>query len=176
MVARQQDDREPGGRGDVRDPRDQADLRRAWRRNIRTSSIACSNGRRSDQVTMATPLRMYRARTESRPRAKTRSASRSVGSRGAARQASLSSQIARSKPRPISSSSATWKRGSMSGERATIKARGGQDKGQRAELAAFVDACVSGAAMPISLESLAATTKATIAVRDSLLSGKPEQA
>jgi predicted dehydrogenase/threonine dehydrogenase-like Zn-dependent dehydrogenase len=57
----------------------------------------------------------------------------------------------------------------------TIKARGGQDKGQRAELAAFVDACVSGAAMPISLESLAATTKATIAVRDSLLSGKPEQ-
>ena len=57
----------------------------------------------------------------------------------------------------------------------TIRARSGQDKGQRAELAAFVDACVSGAPMPIPFESLAATTRATIAVRDSLLSGKPEQ-
>jgi predicted dehydrogenase/threonine dehydrogenase-like Zn-dependent dehydrogenase len=57
----------------------------------------------------------------------------------------------------------------------TIRARGGQDKGQRAELARFVDACVAGAAMPISFESLAATTRATIAVRDSLLSGKPER-
>jgi predicted dehydrogenase len=57
----------------------------------------------------------------------------------------------------------------------TIRARGGQDKGQRAELARFVDACLGGAAMPIPLESLAATTRATIAVRDSLLSGKPEQ-
>jgi predicted dehydrogenase/threonine dehydrogenase-like Zn-dependent dehydrogenase len=57
----------------------------------------------------------------------------------------------------------------------TIKARGGQDKGQHTEMACFVEACVAGAAMPISLESLAATTRATIAVRDSLLSGKPEQ-
>ncbi len=57
----------------------------------------------------------------------------------------------------------------------TIRARGGQDKGQRAELARFVKACLAGAAMPIPLESLAATTRATIAVRDSLLSGKPEQ-
>jgi predicted dehydrogenase/threonine dehydrogenase-like Zn-dependent dehydrogenase len=57
----------------------------------------------------------------------------------------------------------------------TIRARGGQDKGQRAELARFVDACAAGAAMPISFESLAATTRATIAVRDSLLSGKPER-
>ncbi len=56
----------------------------------------------------------------------------------------------------------------------TIRGRGGQDKGQRAELAAFVAACVSGAPMPIPFESLAATTRATIAVRDSLLSGKPE--
>ncbi len=55
------------------------------------------------------------------------------------------------------------------------RARGGQDKGQRAELARFVEACLTGAAMPIPLESLAATTRATIAVRDSLLSGKPEQ-
>jgi predicted dehydrogenase/threonine dehydrogenase-like Zn-dependent dehydrogenase len=57
----------------------------------------------------------------------------------------------------------------------TIRARGGQDKGQRAELARFVDACAAGAAMPIPFESLAATTRATIAVRDSLLSGKPER-
>ena len=56
----------------------------------------------------------------------------------------------------------------------TIRPRGGQDKGQRAELARFVEACLNGAAMPIPLESLAATTRATIAVRDSLLSGKPE--
>jgi len=56
----------------------------------------------------------------------------------------------------------------------TIRARG-QDKGQRAELARFVEACAAGAAMPIPFESLAATTRATIAVRDSLLSGKPEQ-
>jgi predicted dehydrogenase len=56
----------------------------------------------------------------------------------------------------------------------TIRTRGGQDKGQRAELARFIEACVAGAAMPIPLESLAATTRATIAVRDSLLSGKPE--
>jgi predicted dehydrogenase/threonine dehydrogenase-like Zn-dependent dehydrogenase len=57
----------------------------------------------------------------------------------------------------------------------TIRARGGQDKGQRVELTRFVDACLTDASMPISLESLVATTKATIAVRDSLLSGKPEQ-
>jgi predicted dehydrogenase/threonine dehydrogenase-like Zn-dependent dehydrogenase len=57
----------------------------------------------------------------------------------------------------------------------TIRARGGQDKGQRAELARFVEACLKGTAMPIPLESLAATTRATIAVRDSLLSSKPEQ-
>jgi predicted dehydrogenase/threonine dehydrogenase-like Zn-dependent dehydrogenase len=57
----------------------------------------------------------------------------------------------------------------------TIRARGGQDKGQRAELARFTEACLAGAAMPIPFESLAATTRATIAVRDSLLSGKPER-
>jgi predicted dehydrogenase/threonine dehydrogenase-like Zn-dependent dehydrogenase len=57
----------------------------------------------------------------------------------------------------------------------TIRARGGQDKGQRAQLASFVDACLAGAAMPIPLDSLVATTMATIAVRDSLLTGKPEQ-
>ena len=57
----------------------------------------------------------------------------------------------------------------------TIRARGGQDKGQRAELTRFVEACVAGEPMPIPFESLAAITRATIAVRDSLLSGKPEQ-
>jgi predicted dehydrogenase/threonine dehydrogenase-like Zn-dependent dehydrogenase len=58
--------------------------------------------------------------------------------------------------------------------RATTRARGGQDKGQRAELAQFVQASLSGAAMPIPLESLVAVTKATIAVRESLASGRPE--
>jgi predicted dehydrogenase/threonine dehydrogenase-like Zn-dependent dehydrogenase len=57
----------------------------------------------------------------------------------------------------------------------TIRARGGQDKGQRAEMGRFVEACLADAPMPIPFESLAATTRATIAVRDSLLSGKPEQ-
>jgi predicted dehydrogenase len=44
----------------------------------------------------------------------------------------------------------------------------GQDKGQRAEVAAFVDAVVGGRPMPIRLESLVATTRATIAVGQSL--------
>jgi predicted dehydrogenase/threonine dehydrogenase-like Zn-dependent dehydrogenase len=51
------------------------------------------------------------------------------------------------------------------------KARGGQDKGQRSEMAAFVEAVRTDAPMPISLDSLLATTRATIAVRESLLSG-----
>ena len=57
---------------------------------------------------------------------------------------------------------------------ATTRARGGQNKGQRAELAQFVQASLVGAAMPIPLESLVAVTRATIAVRESLSSGKPE--
>ena len=57
----------------------------------------------------------------------------------------------------------------------TIRARGGQDKGQRAQVTRFVEAVLAGAPMPIPLESLLATTAATIAVRDSLLSGKPER-
>jgi predicted dehydrogenase/threonine dehydrogenase-like Zn-dependent dehydrogenase len=57
----------------------------------------------------------------------------------------------------------------------TIRARGGQDKGQQNQVARFVEACLADAAMPIPLESLVATTRATIAARDSLLSGKPEQ-
>jgi predicted dehydrogenase/threonine dehydrogenase-like Zn-dependent dehydrogenase len=54
-----------------------------------------------------------------------------------------------------------------------LRARGGQDKGQRAQLTEFVGAVRSGAPMPISLASLAATTNATIAVGESLTSGAP---
>jgi predicted dehydrogenase/threonine dehydrogenase-like Zn-dependent dehydrogenase len=57
----------------------------------------------------------------------------------------------------------------------TTRARGGQDKGQRAELAAFAEACLTGATMPIPLETLVAVTKATIAAGESLASGKPER-
>jgi predicted dehydrogenase len=57
----------------------------------------------------------------------------------------------------------------------STRARGGQDKGQQTELAQFVKAALSGTEMPISVESLVAVTTATIAVRESLLSGKPER-
>ena len=57
----------------------------------------------------------------------------------------------------------------------TSKARGGQDKGQRSELAQFIEASRTGAAMPISLDSLVATTRATIATAESRASGRPEQ-
>jgi predicted dehydrogenase/threonine dehydrogenase-like Zn-dependent dehydrogenase len=59
--------------------------------------------------------------------------------------------------------------------RSTMRSRGGQDKGQRAELAQFVAAIRKGAAMPISFQALIATTSATIAVAESLSSGRPEQ-
>jgi predicted dehydrogenase/threonine dehydrogenase-like Zn-dependent dehydrogenase len=49
----------------------------------------------------------------------------------------------------------------------------GQDKGQRAELDSFVEAVRRGAPMPIGLESLVATTRTTIAVGESLVSGGP---
>jgi predicted dehydrogenase/threonine dehydrogenase-like Zn-dependent dehydrogenase len=62
-----------------------------------------------------------------------------------------------------------------SGRRTNVmRSRGGQDKGQRQQVAAFVAACRTGAAMPISAESLFATTRATIAVDQSLVTGKPE--
>jgi predicted dehydrogenase/threonine dehydrogenase-like Zn-dependent dehydrogenase len=60
--------------------------------------------------------------------------------------------------------------------KSATKARGGQDKGQRAEMAAFVEAVAAGAPMPIRIDSLLATTKATIAVGESMLSGRPEPA
>jgi predicted dehydrogenase len=59
--------------------------------------------------------------------------------------------------------------------RDTTKARGGQDKGQRSEMEAFVEAVRTGSPMPITVDSLLATTRATIAVGESLLSGRPER-
>ncbi|MFE5261339.1 bi-domain-containing oxidoreductase [Streptomyces coelicoflavus] len=48
-----------------------------------------------------------------------------------------------------------------------------RDKGQSAELAAFVRAVRTGGPMPVPLESLVATTAATLAVRTSLAGGAP---
>lgn len=48
-----------------------------------------------------------------------------------------------------------------------------RDKGQNAELAAFVKAVRTGGPMPVPLESLAATTAATLAVRAGLAGGAP---
>ncbi|MGW1011374.1 bi-domain-containing oxidoreductase [Streptomyces termitum] len=48
-----------------------------------------------------------------------------------------------------------------------------RDKGQNAELAAFVRAVRTGGPMPVPLESLVATTAATLAVRTSLATGVP---
>jgi predicted dehydrogenase/threonine dehydrogenase-like Zn-dependent dehydrogenase len=57
----------------------------------------------------------------------------------------------------------------------TIRARGGQDKGQGNQLTQFVKAVKSGSAMPIPFSDLVAVTKATIAVRESLSSRRPER-
>ena len=57
----------------------------------------------------------------------------------------------------------------------TTKARGGLDKGQRSAVEHFVEAVRTSAPMPISLDSLLATTRATIAVGESALSGRPER-
>jgi predicted dehydrogenase/threonine dehydrogenase-like Zn-dependent dehydrogenase len=59
--------------------------------------------------------------------------------------------------------------------RTGMRSRGGQDKGQRHQVERFVEACRTGSPMPISIESLVATTRATIAVAESLVSGRPEQ-
>ena len=55
-----------------------------------------------------------------------------------------------------------------------MRSRGGQNKGQREQVAKFVESCRAGAAMPISIESLFATTRAVIAVGESLTTGRPE--
>ncbi len=52
---------------------------------------------------------------------------------------------------------------------------GTQDKGQAQQVAQFVDAVLKGSPMPIPLNSLLATTRATIAVSESLTSGSPVQ-
>jgi predicted dehydrogenase/threonine dehydrogenase-like Zn-dependent dehydrogenase len=49
----------------------------------------------------------------------------------------------------------------------------GQDKGQRAQLAAFVAAVRTGGPMPIPLDSLAGTTRATLGVEESLATRTP---
>ncbi|MFJ2006262.1 bi-domain-containing oxidoreductase [Streptomyces chartreusis] len=48
-----------------------------------------------------------------------------------------------------------------------------RDKGQNAELAAFVKAVRTGGPMPVPLQSLVATTSATLAVQASLAAGAP---
>lgn len=48
----------------------------------------------------------------------------------------------------------------------------GKDKGQRTEITAFLDAVRSGGPMPVPLDSLVATTRATIATETSLRSGR----
>lgn len=57
------------------------------------------------------------------------------------------------------------------GQRTAKKAR--LDKGQRPMLDAFIAAVASGTAMPIGLESLLATTRATLAVQQSAAAGMP---
>jgi predicted dehydrogenase/threonine dehydrogenase-like Zn-dependent dehydrogenase len=59
--------------------------------------------------------------------------------------------------------------------RSSMRAHGGQDKGQQQLLAQFVEAVRTGDLMPISFDSLVATTRATLAVGESLSSGKPER-
>lgn len=59
--------------------------------------------------------------------------------------------------------------------RGTSRSHGGQDKGQRHQLTEFIAACRSGSPLPISLESLVATTRATIAVGESVTNGRPER-
>jgi len=57
----------------------------------------------------------------------------------------------------------------------STKSRGSQDKGQGEQVARFVEAVKTGAPMPIPLDSLVATTRATLAIGASLSSGKPER-
>jgi predicted dehydrogenase/threonine dehydrogenase-like Zn-dependent dehydrogenase len=59
-----------------------------------------------------------------------------------------------------------------SGPRARVRRHfGSPDKGQAAQVKAFVDAVRTGSSMPISLESLAATTRATLAATSAASSG-----
>lgn len=68
------------------------------------------------------------------------------------------------------------KAGVWSGRRVQRKlAMGAADKGQKAQVQAFLEAVRSGGPMPISLASLAATTRATLAAEASLASRGPEK-
>jgi predicted dehydrogenase len=59
-----------------------------------------------------------------------------------------------------------------SGPRARVRRHyGSPDKGQSAQVKAFVDAVRTGSSMPISLDSLAATTRATLATASAASSG-----
>jgi predicted dehydrogenase len=49
----------------------------------------------------------------------------------------------------------------------------GRDKGQKAEVGAFIEAVAAGGAMPVPLDSLVSTTLATLAVNTSLATGAP---
>jgi predicted dehydrogenase len=60
------------------------------------------------------------------------------------------------------------------GRRRRERAWRGIDKGQRHELEAFVRVVATGGPMPIDLPSLIATTAATLAVQQSVASGRPE--
>jgi predicted dehydrogenase len=64
---------------------------------------------------------------------------------------------------------AVWSSKGKSGRRVLT----GQDKGQRIQLERFVQAVRTGSAMPIPLESLVATTRATLAVGTSLATRRP---
>jgi len=59
--------------------------------------------------------------------------------------------------------------------RSRVRSLGGQDKGQQQQIAQFAEAVRTGAPMPISLCSLVATTRATLAIGESLSSGEPER-
>jgi len=59
----------------------------------------------------------------------------------------------------------------QAGQRRAGKAR--LDKGQRPMLDAFITAVASGSAMPIALDALLATTRATLAVQASVAAGMP---
>lgn len=63
-----------------------------------------------------------------------------------------------------------------SGSRARVRRHyGSPDKGQRAELDAFLDAVRTGGSMPIALSSLAATTRATLAANVAVANSSPQR-
>ncbi|HUP02325.1 MAG TPA: bi-domain-containing oxidoreductase [Gemmatimonadota bacterium] len=62
-----------------------------------------------------------------------------------------------------------WRDGRSKRRRSLLRA----DKGQEAEVAAFVEATRSGGPMPISFDSLCATTQATFAARRSAMESRP---